>query len=369
MSTHPLGSLFSRPVLFENIPPPPSVPPAQHARSPILSLCDAKRKMEKNAEKAIARHIPNFAESREVLATVGEVISRGKEDLPAMPLQLAWATQEVKGKRDQMEDASCVVSEKEGTLAAVFDGHGGPRVALFCRDKIASLFFSFLRDLQRSPHAAFEATFDALEREIEDNPTFDSSGTTAVVSFVDHVDKKIYTATIGDSEATIYRKIQGITKAIPISCLENWKTEKALKRYQRVMNLPSPLPENPKLMRYCEINLSRALGDRTEKLLHLDKGSLWRRMISNEGPSPLIHKCKITIQDLFPGDWVVLASDGLKDFMSEKEVVSLEDSEMNPKDMAERLVAYAFGQKSSSDNITAVVLSVLNLAMPSTLQK
>lgn len=349
-----------------HLSPPHSPPAATHARFPILSISNAEEKMRKNSAKAITGHIQKCPESRGVLATIEEVFASKKDCGGTTPLALASAFQAKMGERRTMEDSSCIVSREEGTLAAIFDGHNGRRVSSLCQHQVADRFFSFLKD-SGSPHAAFEATFDAMERDIERIDILNSVGSTAVVSFIDHACWKIYTATIGDSEATMYRKIGGTTKAIPLSPLENWAAAKALERYRRVKPLTYSLPANPKELRYpavgCGVNVSRALGDRDYKIFHLDRASAEYGVTSHEGLSPLIHKCKITVQDLALGDHVVLACDGLKDFTTEEEVACILDSSgPDPDDKAENLVDFALKEKRSSDNVTVLVLSVIKPA-------
>lgn len=174
-----------------------------------------------------------------------------------------------------------------------------------------------------------------------------NDGTTAVISFIDKNSGRIYTATLGDSEANIYRKIDKKVKSIPLSCVRDWSSKKEAKRAAAVTNDPAkatqwPKAKNPKTLRFPSpnygLNVSRAIGD-----VEFSKG--------------VIHKAKVTVNQVQPGDRIVIACDGLKDFVPEKEIVDMVKS--NPgAGLAQKLVDHALGPKMSQDNVTVLVLNV-----------
>ena len=248
-----------------------------------------------------------------------------------------------------MEDAHVYMTDK-GTIAGIFDGHGGAEISAFVAKRVEELFFPLLKKNQDDVHQAFTEMFNQIEDEIKAHREWNAQGSTAVLSFMDPKTKKIYTATIGDSEATIYRKTpqSNIRKAIPISCLRNWASEKDLKRLLNAQP-GRQLLKNPKDIRYPSswygVNVSRSLGDEGVK-----------KYIQ---PSALIHKPKITMQDVNPGDRIVIACDGLKDFTTEQEVIDvLKQHPKNNKLAAQALVGFALHQKFSSDNVSVMVISV-----------
>jgi serine/threonine protein phosphatase PrpC len=323
---------------------------ATFAKNPPLSLLDAQKRMERNAVKAMFEHWKEAPD--EPWVSEEEAVERGRRDLPKAGLHLYLGAAEARGRRHNMEDRYCHISKDEGSLVALFDGHAGAEVSTFCQIRIKSLFFECLKEFSGSPHAAFQHTFDRLEQEIHKNKL--RAGTTAVVSFIDHKLWKIFTATIGDSEATLYQQSGEGMKVLPLSCLRNWKSPKDLARWKAVDESVKDL-ENPKHMYYPKIkpkdshavNLSRALGDFSCK-------------IPCHKTSALIHKCKITVQNLTPGDLVILACDGLKDFVKEREVVSVLSSQEAIATVPKALVDYAINQGKSQDNVTVVALRILD---------
>ncbi len=304
----------------------------------------ALQKLQKNARKALEEHAQEAPDAPIASAEDLRTFAATHPQRPG-PLSIRTDFADLQGRRPTMEDAHLIKETKEGSLFAVFDGHGGSDVARFAAKRVDQLFFPLLKKHNSNVRAAFTELFDIIESEIKSHPKWDSQGSTAVVSFVDPKTKKIFTATIGDSEATIYRQFsENQTKAIPLSCIRNWTSEKDKARLLDIQPERAPLNGDPKHIRWPApwygVNVSRALGDEELK----------------KAPSALIHKPKITVQDLYPNDTIVIACDGLKDYTSEKEVISV----LNrfPDDRAKRLVQFAFSQKRSTDNITAMVLSV-----------
>ncbi len=311
------------------------------------------QKLLKNANKAIEEH------KGESVATVEEVQNSSRKN--SLPISIEHAESHEQGKRPSMEDASFHVKTSDGYLTGVFDGHGGKEVAQHVSQRAQELFFDLLRKNEKDVRATFTELFNLIEEEIKTHRDWDYQGSTAVLSFVDPVLGKIFTATIGDSEATIYRNFPGATKAIPLSCVRNWGSskdkERLLKRVDQNhrADWEKTMQTRIKHVRFDGygpnrfgggVNVSRAMGDE----------GLKRPLGAN---SPLIHKPKITMQNLLPGDRIVIACDGLKDFTTEKEIINvLDKNKDNSRAAAQQLVRFALNEKKSTDNITALVLSV-----------
>ncbi len=111
----------------------------------------------------------------------------------------------------------------------------------------------------------------------------------------------------------LYRKCGETTKAIPLSCQRHWGISKELKRFRTV----HPYYIFPPNRKHCgnpykELIAPRALGDVFVKSL--------------ESPScPLIHKCKITVQDIRRGDVVVIGSVGFSAYWEDEKVIQILD--------------------------------------------
>lgn len=315
-------------------------------------------KMWKNAKKAIEEAVnkPRCIYRRDTFLQKDDtsVYASVEEALPDLtsltqksnrtPLTITSETVRNKGTRTSMEDDDCVRETDKGFVACVFDGHGGGEVS-----RIASMNFgSFLDRLEEKGGDVRETITTLIEQTNQDvarESDAKNQGSTAVICFVDKKTHLVYTTTLGDSEANVYRNINGQLKSIPLSCTRDWGSEKDAKRAADGWGMPGiaeswPKYAQPKHLRYAELNVSRALGD-----LEL---------------SPVVsHKPKITVNQLQPGDILMLACDGLKDFVSEADIIRmLQEESRDSQSVANRLVRRAIKEYQSNDNITVTICQI-----------
>ncbi len=311
-------------------------------------------KMWKNSIKAIEEH-------RKDPINIKTYIS--KDELPALDdsvnhqplssLSFLHSAAEKQGIRTRMEDAHFFEEINQGAITGVFDGHGGMEVAAYACEKFKIKFPEALLKANGDIHAAFIQAINDTQVEIAQHREWDNQGSTAVLCFIDKQFHKIYTATLGDSEANIYRKINGKLKSIPLSCVRDWTSKKdsqrrlaAIKKWPEALKSYQPLISNfPKELRFFSLNVSRALGD-------------VGRAGTAETPA-VVHKPKITIQQMQPGDVLILACDGLKDFADENEIVEQIQKE-SVKKLADQIVDFALDEAFSRDNVTVVAIQVRN---------
>ena len=162
-------------------------------------------------------------------------------------------------------------------------------------------------------------------------------------------DNLIYTATLGDSEANIYRIINGSLKSIPLSVIRDFTSDKEVLRVVRFtgeLQYLKILPTaNPKTLYPTGVNVARALGDKDA---------------TGTATNPVvIHKPKITANRILPGDMIILVCDGIKDFMSEKAIVEqIAKCISHKKNPSKHLVNYAIDTANSSDNATVLAIRV-----------
>lgn len=270
------------------------------------------------------------------------------------PLTLSHTGAAAQGHhRETMEDAHFYTEISQGTLSGVFDGHGGKEIAEYASKSFEKRFEQELTTANGNVLVAFESLFSQIQHEVAKCEPLYNMGSTAVVTFIDKKTNIIYTATLGDSEANIYRMIDGKMKSIPLSCVRDWSSPKDAARAANVLNEPSiatewPKAENPKELRFPKgcVNVARAFGD-------IHTGYLMA------GPG-MIHKPKITMNKLEKGDVVVLACDGLKDYVPEKVIAEkVAANKDNPKvNLAQELVNYAISPKGADahDNVTVVAI-------------
>lgn len=272
----------------------------------------------------------------------GVFVPKNQIFLSTTPVDLECVVlgKEEQGRRYQMEDAHFFQENEKGILLGVFDGHNGIEVARYACYRFQELFFSILED---DVSKAFFTVFATIQEEIENKHSeWESIGSTAVVSYIEKATNYVYTATLGDSEANIYRKIGKKRKSLPLSCIRNWGTKRDAYSAKLALGEAIPFKKNSKEMRHpppgisvhsgSGLNVSRALGD------VLFKG--------------VIHSPKITLTTLLPGDILLLACDGLKDFVTEKEILKIIEIHQGRYSLVEDLIDYAISVNHSTDNVT-----------------
>jgi serine/threonine protein phosphatase PrpC len=349
------------------------------------SIDQIAQKMWKNGKKAIEEHQKKdpsggYASLKKGLPSLEELANHR----PEKALEIKHEAAEAQGVRPTMEDAHFFKEIAQGVIAGVFDGHGGSSVANYANKQFAMRFSDQLEKCQGNVREAFQSLIDEIHEEIvqlANNKSgasgpfafihrneWHKAGTTAVICFLDKKTHKIYTATLGDSEANIYRKIDGKMKSIPISCVRDWSSKKDAARAAIATSDPDkainwPKAKDPKALRFpgpdYGLNVSRAIGDVGFSYFAtpLKDGEVWEEgKVPHKNPG-VIHKAKITLNQVQPGDRIVIGCDGLKDFVPEKEIAKMVD--LNPGEgLAKKLVDHAIGPKKSQDNVTVLVLDV-----------
>lgn len=290
--------------------------------------------------------------SKEQLPSVQTVYAQAMNAAQS-PLNFTWGISLEQGCRKSMEDAHFFKEFEAGIVTGVFDGHGGSNVSEYASKEFEKKFPASFVDYQ-DPLYSFNTLIQEINQEIFKNPTWNTQGSTGLICFIDKKTHLIYTATIGDSEANIYRKTDdGLYKSIPLSCVRDWSSEKEAKRASDYYNEPDialTWPEDlyPKKLRLNGLNVSRSLGD-------------LQRAFNAEGKAGIISKPKVTIQTLLPNDILILACDGLKDYVPEKNIVDLMNthSEISATQLASLLTTQALDTFSSQDNVTVLVLKCM----------
>ena len=320
----------------------------QNAKIANLTPIDfVVKKMLKNSLKAINEH--RDKDSFDWIYPLSKDFSTIDRSIKANTLTFTYASHESKGVRPHMEDVYFITEIKEGLLVGLFDGHGGSEVANFASNYVKAHFFATLEECEGNVYTAFNLLLKGLDQKVKENQTWNKMGTTSLICFIDNKTHVIYTATLGDSEANIYRTENLAAKSIPLSCIRDWSCKKEKARAKDTKgkivdkNL-NPYKVYPKAIVYeynrlC-INVSRAIGDKE---------------VNGDREIAISCKPKVTMHQIKPNDLIILACDGLKDYVSESEI--LHTVEGDPKKVAENLVKKALIYKSQ-DNISLVVIKI-----------
>jgi len=337
--------------------------------SPVTSQA-ALEKMIKNQNKALAEHYDSFKSyfGNPYLSSM----SLSADDLAKKEpekLKLTHHFADAQGPRPTMEDAHFYKEMEKGVLTGVFDGHGGSEVSAYASAQFQQRFPKALKQTNGNVHEAFEKVIHQIHQKVANHSAWNDEGSTAVVCYIDNETHQVFTATLGDSEANIYRKTGwGGLSSIPLSCVRDWLSTKDIERLYDIYGVKHVRLWmvrngcNAKYIRshlYGGVNVSRAIGDVANT--------------GEPGQPRVIHKPKITVNKLKAGDKLILACDGLKDFLPENGVVGIVNnhnsqglcqrvfgSQSDSKSLAQQLVDSALKRMDSrsNDNVTIVVVEV-----------
>jgi len=223
------------------------------------------------------------------------------------------------GLRFSMEDAhDCVHIKGIGTFWIVADGHGdGGCVAKYAAELLPSFVSEELNRGKQGIDRSIEIGFSRLQTALiaEANKGGDlgvsarHGGACVVMTFLAEGSDQLVTATLGDSEATLYRKTDDGVASLPLSCVRDWNSEKDRERAgdrRYVQTNPGvrrlgvdERVNDAKRVRVRGLNLSRSVGDLDARVLP---------------PGAFSIKPKITRATLQKGDRLMLRCDGSIDY-------------------------------------------------------
>lgn len=241
------------------------------------------------------------------------------------------------GKRSSMEDfyetrIDGVDGEIVG-LFGVFDGHGGARAAEYVKQNLFSNLIShpkFISDTKVAIADAYNHTdSELLKAENNQNRDAGSTASTAIL-----VGDRLLVANVGDSRAVICRG----GDAIAVS--RDHKPDQTDER-QRIEDAGGFVMWAGTWRVGGVLAVSRAFGDRLLK----------QYVVAD----PEIQEEKIDSSLEF----LILASDGLWDVVTNEEAVAMIKPIEDPEQAAKSLMQEAF-QRGSADNITCVVVRFLS---------
>ncbi|KAG2263052.1 hypothetical protein Bca52824_070131 [Brassica carinata] len=287
---------------------------------------------------------------------------------------IRWGYTSVQGFREEMEDDIVIRSEAldSFSFAAVFDGHAGSSSVKFLREELykgcveALQVGSLLKggdfsSIKGALVNAFESVDQSLLKWLESNGEEDESGSTATVMLIRN--DVSYFAHIGDSCAVLSRS--GQIEELTDSHRPYGSNKAAVQEMKRIKDAGGWIVNG----RICgDIAVSRAFGDirfKTKKHEMLKKGvdeGRWSEKfvsrIEFKGDmvvaTPDIYQVPLT-SDV---EFIILASDGLWDYMKSKDVVSFVREQLrehgNVQLACEALAQVALDRRSE-DNISIII--------------
>ncbi|KAJ0263170.1 Protein phosphatase 2C 57 [Hirschfeldia incana] len=287
---------------------------------------------------------------------------------------IRWGYTSVQGFREEMEDDIVIRSEAldSFSFAAVFDGHAGSSSVKFLREELYKGCVEALQGgsllkggdfaaIKGALVKAFESVDQSLLKWLEANGEEDESGSTATVMLIRN--DVSYFAHIGDSCAVLSRS--GQIEELTDSHRPYGSNKAAVQEMKRIKDAGGWIVNG----RICgDIAVSRAFGDirfKTKKHEMLKKGvdeGRWSEKfvsrIDFKGDmvvaTPDIYQVPLT-SDV---EFIILASDGLWDYMKSKDVVSFVREQLrehgNVQLACEALAQVALDRRSE-DNISIII--------------
>ncbi|KAM7276993.1 hypothetical protein ACFE04_018859 [Oxalis oulophora] len=240
------------------------------------------------------------------------------------------------GKRSSMEDFyETRIDGVEGEIVGlfgVFDGHGGARAAEYVKKNLFSNLIShpkFISDTKSAISDAYNHTdSEFLKSENTQNKDAGSTASTAIL-----VGDRLLVANVGDSRAVICRG----GNAIAVS--RDHKPDQTDER-QRIEDAGGFVMWAGTWRVGGVLAVSRAFGDRLLKQYVVADPEIQEEKIDNSL------------------EFLILASDGLWDVVTNEEAVAMTKPIEDPEVAAKRLMHEAY-QRGSGDNITIVVVRFL----------
>ena len=238
--------------------------------------------------------------------------------------------------RPYMEDTFCWEDNFAGDvtwgLFGVFDGHGGDTVSTYLKERVPEELRSRIESENPSDLVwVIEETFEQIDKELKLMDS-DQWGSTACIAIIrmESGHKVLYIANVGDTRAVLSRN--GVEERLSI---DHKLTEKS--EYDRIIQ-GGGVVMNDRVG--GTLVLTRAFGDYALK----DSGVI---------STPTIRKHFIRPFDRF----VVVASDGVYDTMSDQDVISLWDIEDTSDNISKNIVSKSL-EKGSQDNLCWCVIKL-----------
>ena len=252
-------------------------------------------------------------------------------------LKIDYAVVSEQGKRREIEDAYSFGDTVDGPLlfAGVFDGHGGSDAAWKAAASLHQVFFARLKRRQK-PEAAVREAYLSIDKALDGTPM----GTTAATLLLkrNNLVPIIYHANVGDSRILVVNeKSEDGERQLSIDDRVDNLTEA-----NRVIRAGGVIRDGRVRGEAGGLMMTRALGDPDFK----SAGVI---------AEPHVGRYLLRRNDR----WIVVACDGLFDFVTNQEVGDACRTLREPKAIAQRLKTLVLDERNGSDNLTVIVLKLI----------
>lgn len=217
-------------------------------------------------------------------------------------------------------------------LLGVMDGHAENG------EKVAGKIYRELNDLVTlEAEPSFEHLIHQIDAKIRKE--FASGGAVLALAYISP-SRDMTVASLGNCEVYIYRKINGVLKAIPCTCIRDYTSQKDADR----LAIACDEPEKQYLALAPDANPDRIRYHPNPKYRKEGQGLTTARAIGNrefrgtlEKPA-VISKPKTVFVNLQPNDFGIIATDGLWKYMDQAEIINLLQSGESHTEIVDKLM-------------------------------
>jgi len=241
--------------------------------------------------------------------------------------------------RPYMEDMPKIIDQFENNTSSFFslyDGHGGSDPVKYCKERMPEIFKNSVMLNGSNVEKAFTFAFQKLDDELKFTDA-ENLGTTATVCYIKNetdivvgLKRIIYTANVGDTRCVLLSNNSYERLSFDHKATEPSETNRIKLAGGMVLNGRAG----------GQLALSRALGDHSLKKYGVSA-------------VPYVSKHVIEYSDRF----VIIASDGVWDVISEDEALKMSSCVSDADDFADLIVKTALN-KGSRDNISVIVIKL-----------
>lgn len=234
--------------------------------------------------------------------------------------------------RETMEDFHAI----DPTLGmfAIFDGHGGRKPAVYCKDNFANVLSKCLSATLGNVEKSLSYSFTKIDTELNAKlKEEEETGTTATLVYIMNTEEKriIYCANVGDSKCYL------LTNNGTVSKLTTEHTCADQNEVERIKSLGGYV-FNDRV--FGSLVVTRSIGDKEMKKYGvIAEPSITRRELSDED------------------SYVILGSDGVWDVIGEDNLKVFAKEDMKAETLCKRLVNTAM-KEGTRDNISCIVIKL-----------
>lgn len=284
------------------------------------------------------------------------------------------------GKRKEQEDTSVNYYEYPYGVYGVFDGHGGGEISKALVEKFKELP-KYLKSRQgTSTEQAIkdfylQADKDLL-RDVVLNPKMsedDDPGSTATVAILDNSNGKLYLANLGDSSTILYKPngtlFENTSNFVSGTLLKetprlDWNDPAETKRAEDAGLSVSGIGKYRRVA--GNLNVSRAFGDyyfkykKQSERKGEDRGfDNYDGITGGVSTIPIVEEVQLDYRQAYK---ILLACDGLWDYMKTNEVLDYVNKSTDKRGVCSQLTDYAIDVKKSGDNVSVMIVSLFPIS-------